>query len=501
MHKSLLFNVCSPSWAGRPAGPYRIAHILREQGWDVEVVDFVMLWTDDELKSLILSRIDKNTKFIGFGHLFSSWPARLEFLCIWIKQQWPDIIIISGSSVMPGFDSKVIDFYIQGFAEVAIIELVSYLFGRGSRPRFDADWLVRGKKIIKANDQYPAYPLKSLMIDYEDRDFLHHSEWLTIEFARGCKFQCAFCNFPILGVKGDYSRDADDAFLQLQKTYDKYGISHYTVSDETFNDRTEKITKFADVVDKLDFTPWFSGYIRADLLISRPLDRQELLRMNFLGQFYGVESFNTDSAKSVGKGMESGRVKQGLIDAKKFFQTSGRGLYRGNIALIIGLPHETEASLQQSYNWLEENWIDQSFDVWALEITRGSNNKDSKISMDMERFGYTDVVMDQDVIDKLNDPDNSLDPSQVKLWQSEHMNIFTAKKIESEFNKLRLERGFKASPFTLSSIFSYNLQLEELLQRSLKSLLEDINYNYTSTDRTLPSTHLVNQYIKNKLSV
>ena len=52
--------------------------------------------------------------------------------------------------------------------------------------------------------------MKSLRIKYEDRDDLQPWEWLTIECARGCIFQCPYCNFPILGVREDHTRSAND---------------------------------------------------------------------------------------------------------------------------------------------------------------------------------------------------------------------------------------------------------------------------------------------------
>lgn len=458
-------------------------------------------WTDEELKSLALSRISKDTKFIGFSHLFSVWSLELEMYCDWIKEKWPHIKIISGSSVLPDFESKAIDYYIQGFAEVAIVELVSYLFSNGTRPRFDMDWMTRGKKIIKANDQYPAYPMKSLMIEYEKRDFIHPGEWLTIEFARGCKFQCAFCNFPILGVKGDYSRDASDAHQQLQKAYDEFGVTKYMISDETFNDRTEKITKFADVVDDLSFTPWFSGYVRADLLISRPKDREELLRMNLLGHFYGVESFNTPSSKAVGKGMDGDRMKQGLLEIKTFFKNHGRKLYRGNIALIVGLPHETPYTIEKTHNWLKDNWNDQSFDAWSLELPKGANQRESKISADLKKYQYTEMSLTADVLKKLYTNDIDLDLSRLIAWQNDHMNIFSAKVIANKLTNSILDDGFKAGPYTLSSVHLSDLPIEYTLQQSLKSLFVDAGYNYDRPDRSLKCLHVVNEYIYNKLSI
>ena len=422
----------------RNAGIYRIAHFLRENNWDAEVIEYAKYWTLDELKELARSRIDSNTKFLGFSHMFSMWTDTLENFCHWIKITYPDISLISGSPVKPTFHSQSIDYYVAGYGEHALTELLKYLFSNGTRPKFNI--FNNGvKKIIEANTNYPAYPMKSLMTIYEDRDFLVPNEWLTIEFSRGCMFSCDFCNFPVLGVKGDYTRDADDFREQMQNTYDRFGVANYIVSDETFNDRTDKITKFADAVEQLDFEPWFSGFIRADLLISRSRDREELLRMNFLGHLYGIESFNTASARAVGKGMDSDRIKQGLIDVKNYFESHGSNRYRGTISLIIGLPHDTIQSIRESNQWLIDNWQGQSFLNYVMEIMLDDEDKKSKIAEDYPKYGYS--AMSEEQIAEIDAKTKNrtyfpnlevrLSPSLLK-WQNEHMNYHTATELADD---------------------------------------------------------------------
>ena len=62
------------------------------------------------------------------------------------------------------------------------------------------------------------------------------------------------------------------------------------IADETFNDRLDKIRKFADVVESLNFQPWFSAFIRGDLLISQRNTWNELVRMNVMGHSMGLET-------------------------------------------------------------------------------------------------------------------------------------------------------------------------------------------------------------------
>lgn len=432
MFHCLLFNVAAHIGTSRSAGIYRIAHHLRDNHWDAEVIDFVPNWSLQQLKLLARTRITKNTKFLGFSHLFSTWSDTLEEFCIWIKKVYPSLKLISGSAVNPSFKTTVIDYYIQGFGEIALTELLKYLFSNGSRPRFALNKVNNGY-LINANDQYPAFPMKSLMIKYEDRDYIQPEEWLSVEFSRGCKFACDFCNFPVLGVKGDYSRDAEDFYLQLSDAYDRFGVSNYIVADETFNDSTEKITKFANAVEQLPFTPWFSGFVRADLLVSRPADIEEMARMNFLGHYYGVESFNRKSAKMVGKGMDPEKIKDGLLSIKQYY-LKNKGMYRGQISLIVGLPYDDKTFILNTQQWLIDNWIDQSVKWFVLHIPNHELDKPSKMSSNYTKYGYSLSTEDKELV-PLFESDPMVGATHLK-WKNQHMDIFDAFELA---NKLQLE--------------------------------------------------------------
>jgi hypothetical protein len=443
----LIFQVTEFAYLSRPAGGHRIASYLRQAGWDAEVIDWANHWTLDELIELFQSRYTEHTRFIGFSCLFSIWCDTLESFCDWVKSRYPHIIILAGSAVLPAFRSARVDFYIQGFGEHALTALLKWLFANGSRPRFDLK-KVNNRPVIRANDTYAAFPMSSLLVTYESRDFIQAHEWLTIETARGCKFQCKFCNFPVLGVKGDYSRDANDFELQLRDAYHRFGVANYIIADETFNDRTEKISKFADVVESLDFRPWFAAFIRADLMFSRPQDREQLLRMNVLGQYYGIESFNTQSARAVGKGMDSEKIKQGLISCRDYFQMHSGDLYRGTISHIVGLPHETFHSLESARQWLAQNWQGQSYTVYPLHIPVHDLSNPSEFSLDFERYGYQSLPVEVTT---------SLETARVKgngidsmLWRNANMDIFQAFEQADRWVEQKYQLDFRPSGFQIA---------------------------------------------------
>jgi hypothetical protein len=438
----------------RGNGIYRIATFLRQNDWDVEVIDFAGYWSIEELKELALQRIDSDTKFIGFSYLFITKPLEVinEF-GEWLKTTYPDIKIIFGGPNIYRFKNSYTDYNVHGFGELALLELLKYLFSNGPSPKFSL--LSTAGKAISANNMYPSFPMKSLYIEYQKRDYIEPYEWLGVEFARGCKFTCDFCNFPVLGVKGDYTRDAEDFEKQMRHAYDNWGTKHYYVSDETFNDRTEKITKFADVVERLDFDPFFTGFIRADLLVSRPRDKEELLRMKFLGQFYGIETFHPIAGKSIGKGMNPDRLKQGIVDVKNYFENNGSTRFRGTISLIAGLPHETVESLYETKDFLYNNWQGQHFSMYPLEIPLSELDQPSKISQDPAKYGYEDVSNDKQLEEKMGPlwapKRTSCEQLKIMIWRNECMDIFEADKISREVDMIKYDgkSNFKQGSFSL----------------------------------------------------
>lgn len=450
MYHALIFNTHT-MWLRRPGGAHRVATFMREQEWDVEVLDWAADFTLEELQEFSRSRVTKETKIIGFSCFFSYWDEKMESFTKWFKETYPEVFILYGSQARPKLESNYFDYYTFGFGELAMLQLMKVAANKApkSSVSLDINWLASGKKVINAIDMYPAFPMKSLMIKYEDRDYIEPWEWLTVEYARGCKFQCAYCNFPVLGVKGDYSRDADDYIEQLTDAYDRFGVTNYFVADETFNDRTEKMIKFADATEKLPFQPWQTAFFRADLLVARPEDKEHALRMGMLGHYYGIETFNHKSGQAVGKGMNPEKLQPGLLEIKKYFETHGSTQFRAVTAFVLGLPHETESSINSTLEWLVTNWQGQAVDISPLEIPINEFvDKPSKISKDWKGYGYQES---DEPIKDLNYRHNDLvQVNHVLNWKNEHLSYSKVREIADAFTTYNhKEKLFGLNPYIL----------------------------------------------------
>ena len=429
-YHALIFS-CNKTLVQRLAGGYRIATFLREDhDWDVEVIEYAISWTFEELKEICKMRITRETKFIGFSTLFYHWEDNLDLLVNWLKTNHPDLPIIIGGPQCQRIETAA-DYFVNGYGEMAIVELLKHIYGNSTEEiKLDPDWLKFGKKVIR-QEYYPSYPLKSLLIKYEDRDYILEDEWLPIEFSRGCIFECKFCNFPILGVKSDYSRDAEDFERHVKDIYDRFGSKGYYVADETFNDSIPKMKKFADVIDRLNFRPIFSGFLRADLIVARKDDRELLTRIGFFGQYYGIETVNPETGKIIGKGMHPDKLLPGILELRDYFKKHGP--YRGELSLVVGLPKETEETAAAGVEWVLNNWRGECAHIWPFEIPADPMyDKPNIISQNKEKYGYyasNAQSYDNTILDEVKHVTKTFN------WQNEHFNFSRAQEFCKEANK------------------------------------------------------------------
>jgi hypothetical protein len=499
----------------RVGGAYRIATVLRKEGWDVEVIDFFYHWDLEQLKELIKIRNQRHTiDWIGFSSTwinYSSEPVQqmmIDFLSH-VKSSYPTTVTIAGGQ-NPNVNFPIyndIDYIINGFGEVAIVEVLKYIYGNGNIkgiPRKNG-WYV------DANSLYQAWPISDLSIDYEPRDYINQGETLSLEFSRGCKFSCAFCNFPVLGVKEDTTRDLSILEQELKRNYDLYGVTNYQVADETLNDRDEKLVKIGNIAKSIGFELNFNAFIRADILISRPQQMDMLAEARVWSHYYGVETFNHETGKAIGKGMSPDKIQNGLLNIKNYFNEHVKR-YRGTISLIYGLPHETKESILQGQEWLKNNWNDQNTIAFPLNLNL--TGKKSKIDEDYEKYGYT--IMGEEKR-KLYNRHNFFSNDLV-MWENPHMNMYDA--IELVDRQIEMTKPNYIDSWKLFSLISL-MDIDDALKINEDGTIDrkHIDWNTTKNNNNIDeqkttlesylkqepikrrARELKDQYIQNKLSL
>ena len=429
----------------RTGGAHRIASYLREQGWDIEVLDYLPAWSIEELKEFCRLRIRKDTVFFGISTVFSLAKAEyhiIDFLN-WFKEKYPHIPTIAGSKQLMANHNLPADYHLAGYGEYAIVELLKKLTGNSHNAVIENfDMMGKTYNFINCDSSHPAFPMNDLQVKYEKRDFIESNENLTLELTRGCKFKCKFCSFNIIGYRGDASRCMNNLHEELLRNYDMWGVTDYSCADETTNADANVLMKTADAIRNLPFKVNMQGYVRGDLIAARPQDWEHIADMGLWGHYYGIESFNYESAKSIGKGMHPEKLKQGLLDAQDYF-LKRLGKFRTTFSFIIGLPCETEETFNDGIDWMFSNMKTPSLNMFPLTIQHSISdsklkNSYSEFDLTWDKSGlFTETTLDKMGAsrEKLGSDANweRLTRNDITKWSHDTMNIWEAYKIYTKY--------------------------------------------------------------------
>ena len=120
-----------------------------------------------------------------------------------------------------------------------------------------------------------------------------------------------------------------------------------------------------------------------------------MIDAGFTSHSYGVESFNHDAAKTMGKGMHPDKIKDGLLEIQDYFWEKSPYFYEGSMTMICGLPHESFETLDDGKEWLNKYWKDNTVAYLPLFLqqaygnTDGLEKLDGSITDDFINIGYT----------------------------------------------------------------------------------------------------------------
>ncbi len=365
---------------------------MKKHGVICKVIDCITDFDDDEIIKVVNNIITSKTLFIGFSTTFlldnesllqpfaklrKNNFSNLRKIVQLSRQINPDIKVIFGGANSTNYNYLKPDIIVEGYCENSMKEIISKIF--------EVDDKSKNTHIIRSDNLI--FDLENINTTYNTDDFIFKGETLVLETSRGCRFKCKFCNFPLNGRKPNtYLKAQKNLKTELIYNFEKFNITHYFLSDDTFNESIEKIKYIKTVLDDLPFKINFFAYLRLDLISKYPEMIILLAEMGLKSAFFGIESLNDKSAKSIGKGLGEIKTIQTLQNIKNIW---GKDIHT-TASFIIGLPHESTTTLN---NWLPK-LLDPNFPVdyvamFPLTISFGSfQSWDSEIAKNASTFGY-----------------------------------------------------------------------------------------------------------------
>jgi hypothetical protein len=379
-------NTSSRAW-----GSHRLATHLRSAGYRIEVIDYCLRYTLDELCELTQRLIGSKTVFLGIGSNLFLDRDSFNHYTQWVKASYPHVAIVLGGNQLLTRTIAPVDYAIEGNAENAILVLLEYL--RGIRTVDQVTWTPTDQpfRLINALVNHNQVDTQDLTIHYLPQDFIQPNETLGVETARGCIFKCSFCSYPLIGKKKlDYVRNVDTIRDEFVRNYELWGTTRYFILEDTFNDRLDKLRQLHEAITRLPFRIEFVTYARLDLILAQPESAKLLHEMGLRGVHFGIETFSPSAARLIGKGTSAERIKEGLLWWRD--QTPGTIT---STSLITGLPQDHTDHFETA-DWFIKNravnyWTWQP--LWLNNMT--SSLHSSEFSRNYRMYGLAPMTDDE----------------------------------------------------------------------------------------------------------
>ena len=389
----------------KTAGPFRIATELRKHGFSVICIDITAFdGMDDNFKEIYSSLVSSETLWTGFSGTFmrdifgkpsllplgskrfldkdpNHFDKGVQEFVDFAKRLNPKMKLLLGGARLHRLSSLGFITF-EKYVDKEIVDYTKWLAKQSTKInlQFYTDTIV--------GEEFKEF--SSSQILYEENDIIFKTDTLPLEVSRGCIFKCKFCSYPLNGKKkGDWIKQAKLLREELILNYEKFGVTNYALTDDTYNDSVDKLLLLYDEVwSKVPFKIKFSTYTGLDLIVRFPEMVDILKESGLKSAVCGLESINPKSAKSIGKGLDPQIQIEFARELKK--DKWKDILISSNF--ILGLPHDTRETIDEFEEWVlgDKNPFDYWY-IFPLGIFPPGSNKSytqSEFDLNYKDYGY-----------------------------------------------------------------------------------------------------------------
>ena len=341
-----------------PSGIAYIAAILKQNGYDVKVIDLTLLdVVYDELKHRIL---DYAPDIIGLSALSHGYP-HTKRLSLFLKSFLSIKIILGGH--LATYDYKIVlkhtevDYCVLGEGERTIIDLLENLDcpervkGIAYKENTGKIRVTEPRELIADLDSlpYPAYELFD-MKTYTKMSNVYMSEKnlptkgrvhkkIALETGRGCPFSCRYCSKIYSNIR---RRSVDHTIGEITFLRDNYDIDIFRFQDELFFFSMKYVKEFCDKIFVLG-VGW-SGNARIDTVTPEMI--RYIMTHNCISVSFGIESGSAIILRNMNKKITPEQIENTM----KLCLQEGLPV---SINLILGYPGENSQSVQETVDLLK----------------------------------------------------------------------------------------------------------------------------------------------------
>jgi radical SAM superfamily enzyme YgiQ (UPF0313 family) len=338
-----------------PLGLMYLAGNLKVHGMDCEIIDGnVDGWGP------VIEAIKRKPEIVGIGVMSATRWNSFDVVAK-VRELSPKTTVVLGgphATLMPEHTQKFADIVIQGDAEQSFVDVCQGKEPSG--PIWDMDKIplpdwdkVNWKKYPgRGYSRFNPMPHNGIPILFSPR--------LGIVASRGCRASCRFCAFHVQGKyrQRSPSRVADE----IEMLYAK-GARHFCFQDDAWYLDREKGIEFCEEIVGRKLRIAFSVMTRA-----ANVDEEFVHSLKAAGcysMWFGVESGSPEILKSMHKSVT-------LDELKRAFHLCRKLKMRTAALMLIGYPGETDATIEDSRNFMREcnpSAMSSAGGLWIMPAT------------------------------------------------------------------------------------------------------------------------------------
>jgi len=321
----------------------------KKTGCQIDAIDMKALSSDAELKKKI-----KGYDLVCFGLKSSYYPIGMKIIKM-AKEQGSKVLVAGyHATAAPNelIENPDIDYILQGESEITFPKFLKdpENFPRvmkGEKPKNLDDLPFMDRSIYRS----PIEPCKGWW--YGGR----HKNMVSVMAARGCAYNCAFCQ-PLernhFGAK-IRRRSVDNMIEELLILKNKYNPDCVMIHDDTFLYQPKWIEEFIEKYPQVGLPFWAAG--RADGICDYPNLVRGLVEVGWELISVGFES----GSQRILDLMKKGTTVDQNLEAGEIIHKFGSKIY-GNY--MIGLPWEKNEDMQATWDMSKE--INAEMPSWAF---------------------------------------------------------------------------------------------------------------------------------------
>jgi radical SAM superfamily enzyme YgiQ (UPF0313 family) len=371
-----------------PLGLAYIAKALREEGYQIEVMDLCfsqevsvdlnnnLHWFRPDLIGISLRNLDNLTYPTSISYL-----KEVEEVVGICRQSSSSRLVIGGSgySLAPKelLQYLNVDFGIVGEGEEVFLQLVRGL-ERGDLISPSPYLLIKEKPFPPLIEGARVFPIQS-----PDRSFFETHRYLeeggmgNIQTKRGCPFSCIYCTYPLLEGKKVRLRKTEEVVKEIHHLVEE-GVDYIYFVDDIFNYPPSYAEALCREMVRRKFDVKWSAFVNPGFL------NETLLQWMKEAGCVGIE-FGTDSGSlRMLENYKKSFTQEDIIQSSNF--CSKLNINHCHY-LLFGGPGEDEETIEESFRLMDQLDPTAVIAMLGIRIYPGT---------EMERFSLSQGVIHQD---------------------------------------------------------------------------------------------------------